>query len=239
MKLVGYLMQYNESSRGNLHRCLENLSAYCDDIVVYDDCSTDDSLAAIRQYTDHVIEGAHNDFNRETLHRQELLVLALSLGPDYIFWLDADETLDRAGTDGGLRELCERGGSWSFEEVTLWRSTAWRRMDYLGKGRFNRLWKNNGQLGIQVQDGLHRQLYPHGLGLVHEAPHRVLHYGYATKEAIERRWRERTALEVPFGFRSKGLDERNMTLEPVPQEWFPKPRTTCYSADIMREAGLL
>ena len=239
MKIVGYLMQYNESSRGNLHRCLENLATYCDEIVVYDDASTDDSLSVIDQYTDHIIEGTVNDFRNETSHRQQLLELALSLSPDYVFWLDADETLDRGGTEGGLRALCEKGGSWSFREVNLWRSTAWQRKDYLGNGVFTRLWKNTGDLNIKPSYGLHKQLYPLHLGPTQVSDIQVIHYGYATKEAIERRWVERTELGVPTGFRRQGIDETNMVLEPVSNDIFPKPQPVKYHPMIMKHAGLL
>ena len=238
MKLVGYLMQYNESERGNLHRCLENLSMFCDEIVVYDDGSTDDSLDVIRQYTDHVIEGNRNDFLHETAHRQQLLELALTLDPEYIFWLDADEIVSIAGVVGGVRKLCASGVSWSFPEVTLWRSTAYKRTDYLGAGRFTRLWKNTGGLSIPIQAGLHQQLFPGGLGEVQKSGIDVIHYGYATKEAIERRWHERTRLGVPVDFRKNGVDERNMVLEPYSSYNFPKPRPQTYSPDIMKEAGL-
>ena len=138
MKIVGYLMQYNESSRGNLRRCLENLNSYCDEIVVYDDGSTDDSLEVIADFTEHVIVGGKNDFINETQHRSDLLRKALEFDPDYIFWLDADEVLDMGGTCGGLKELCDMGQSYSFPEITLWRSLRWCRMDYLGEGCFVR-----------------------------------------------------------------------------------------------------
>lgn len=238
MNLVGFLMQYNEASKGNLHRCLENLSTYCNHIVVYDDGSTDNSLEIIREYTDFVIAGKSNDFLQETAHRQQLLELALGLDPDYIFWLDADETLDANGTYGGLRRLCDGKHSYLFEEVTLWRSPAWRRMDYLGQGRFLRLWNVKDIQSIPRATGLHRQLYPSGLQHVAGAPYRVLHYGYATREAIEARWRERSRLGVPVEQRRQGLQEQNMKLEPVPQEWFPKPRPTQYALDIRKDAGL-
>jgi len=248
VKIVGVLMQFNESLRGNLRRCLGNMARYCDDIVVYDDGSTDDSVDVIREFTDRVIVGESNDFINETAHRSMLLKKALTLGPDYLFWLDADEVLDRGGTCGGLRELCDTGISYSFPEITLWRSLRWARTDYLGKGCFCRLWKNTGQLDIPVRRGLHKQLYPNGTGPIERTTHRVLHYGYATRESIERRWDERTRLKVPTHFRQKGINERTMKLAPVPQEWFPpgvepppdepKPARIRYADHIMRQLGL-
>jgi len=248
VKIVGVLMQFNESTRGNLRRCLENMTRYCDEIAVYDDGSTDDSTDVIHEFTNNVIFGGRNDFMKETQHRSLLLSRALTLGPDYLFWLDADEVLDRDGTCGGLRKLCETGRSYGFPEITLWRSLRWCRTDYLGQGCFTRLWKNNGSLDIPIVKGLHKQLYPNGLGEILRSSHRVLHYGYATKEAIERRWDERTLLNVHVNFRRKGIDERRMKLAPVPAEWFPpgidpppdepKPEPIGYQAHIMNQARL-
>ena len=247
MKIVGVLMEYNESSRGNLRRCLGNMERYCDEIVVYDDASLDDSRKVALEFTDHVIVGAVNSFINETVHRSKMLKKALELGPDFVFWIDADEVLDRDGTCDGLRSLCEKGFSHKFREVTLWRSQRWQRLDYLGEGNFIRLWKNTGGLAIPHSKGLHKQLTPNGLGEVHQAPYRVLHYGYATQEAIERRWDERTKLGVSTGFRRKGINETYMKLDAVPAEWFPPgteapdepmPKPIRYSDHIMHQAGL-
>lgn len=249
MKLCGYLMQFNESSRGNLRRCLESMSCYVDNIVVYDDASTDDSVSVIREFTDHVILGERNDFANEISHRQQLLASALALSPDYILWLDADEVICRRGAEGGLRALCETGKSFNFDKITLWRSQTWCRLDYLGTGRFLHLWQNTGHLTIPSADGLHQQPFPNGLGELGTAPHiRVLHFGYATQESIERRWRERTKLGLPIGFRRNGIDERKMQLKAVPLDWFPAgvdvprdepmPTPIRYHPEIMQEAGL-
>lgn len=246
MKLVGIVQVYNEVERGNLQRCLQCMVRYCDDIVIYDDGSTDNSVEVAHQFTDHVLCGEVNDFANETRHRNAMLQCAVGLGATHVFWLDADEVLEWDSRQA-IWDLCERGGSWSFEEVTLWRSTHWRRMDYLGSGWFTRLWQVFDGIRIREQRGLHRQLYPEGLEAERAAP-RVLHFGYVTQEAIERRWRERTQHGVPVDIRRRGLDESCMILEPVPEEWFPpsveidineeKPTPIRYAEDIMAEAGL-
>jgi len=245
MKLVGIVMEYNESSRGNLRRCLDNMKLYCDEIVVYDDGSTDDSVAVAQEYTKHIIASSDNDFMAETEHRQMLVDYANALKADYIFWLDADEVLDRNGTKG-IRDLCH-GPSYGFREVTLWRSDLWKRTDYLGSGWFTRLWKNTGHLRIPPARGLHKQLHPDGLEVI-PSKFEVIHFGYATKEAIERRWRERSALGVSVIKRKAGIDERNMVLERISLATFPPgieidnetkmPTPIKYHPDIMKEAGL-
>lgn len=248
MKLIGFLQQYNENTYGNLRRCLENLSRYCDEIAVYDDGSTDDSLDVVREFTDLIIEGGVNDFLNETTHKQRLLGLALTRSPDYLVWLDADEVFDRGATEGGLRRLCETGKSWTFFDVTPWRSQTWHRLDVWEGANQPRLWKTTEGMQIPRAHGLHRQLYPDGLDLSTCRDHRVIHYGFSSKEAIERRWRARTAHGMPIEDRRHSIDEREMQLERLPPERFPpgidvptgepKPESIRYAEDIMAEAGL-
>lgn len=248
MKIVGIVQVFNEVRNGNLRRCLDNLSRYCDEIAVYDDGSDDDSVSVARTYTPHVIEGGVNDLTMETEHRQRLLDLALTLAPDYLCWLDADEVFDRGATEGGIRQLCETGRSWEFHEITLWRSQTWRRVDIWQGEKHPRLWKASPDMRIPQARGIHCPIVPAGLDVALCPDYRVIHYGFATQAAIERRWRARTALGVPVDVRRRTLDEREMQLERVPADTFPpgieyvenepQPTPIRYSEDIMREVGL-
>jgi len=225
MKICGFLQVYNELERGNLKRCINNFKKYCDYIAVYDDGSTDGSDGFLLRKGCLVIRDNKNDFLNETAHKQELLDYALSYYKDidWFFWLDADEVLDANGTKN-LRKFCEIADKegYYFKEITLWRSDCWARKDYLGNGKFLRLWKNNGKLRFKIVRGLHADLFPKGISTIGEAPFSVIHYGYATKEAIVRRWFERTKYGVPFEIRRKCIDESNMVLEHVPHELFPE-----------------
>ena len=100
---------YNEADKGNLERCLINCKQWADDIVIYDDTSTDNSVEVAQKYTKHIIRGKVNNFCAELDHKQQLLELALTLNPDWIMWMDCDEILDRKGTLGGLHVLAEQG----------------------------------------------------------------------------------------------------------------------------------
>ncbi len=248
MKLIGMVTMFNESSRGNLRRCLDNMRRYCDEIAVFDDGSEDDSVAVAKEYTPHVLERGSNNYLHETRNRQKLLAFIMSRKPDYVLWLDADEIMDKRATEGGIRALCETGLSYEFDMVNIWRSTTWQRMDYLGHEWKIRLWKSDGKLSIPISDGLHQQVWPGNL-TVGKSDLLVLHFGYATREAIERRWRERSLHNVPIPWRRKGVDERGMKMIPVPLDLFPSgidvpanepmPTPISYAPDIMREAGLV
>ncbi len=232
MKICGFLQIYNELEKGNLKRCITNLKKYCDYICVFDDGSTDGSTEYLIKEGCKVIKGLKNDFLNETKHKQWLLETALSCYKDidWFFWLDCDEVLDANGTKN-LREFCEKADKegYYFPEITLWRSESWKRMDYLGQGKFLRLWKNNGKLKFNIAHGLHADLFPQGLSSIGNCDFNVLHYGYATYEAIVERWRERTRHGVAVEIRKKGLDESQMVLEPVLPNLFPedcKPKRT-------------
>ncbi len=224
--ICGFVQCYNEESKGNLRRCLDNMQRYCDEIAFYDDGSTDNSVEVAKEYTGLILEGKENDFLNETAHKQQLLEFALKKRPDidWFFWLDCDEVLDRKGTNS-LRDFCEfasgADGYW-FPEITLWRSDCWARKDYLGSGKFLRLWRNNGRLKFAVGKGLHLDLFPQGLGKQGLAPFTVIHYGYSTYRFIVDRWRERTAHGVPVEIRKKCLDESGLVLEHVSHELFPE-----------------
>jgi len=211
--------------RGNLKRCLNNLKEYCNYIAVYDDGSTDGSYKVLKEYGCDIIRGKPNDFLNETTHKQHLLSFALRLHPDidWFFWLDCDEVLDANGTKN-LRKFCEEAtqDGYYFREITLWRSDCWARLDYLGFGKFLRLWRNNGNLKFNIKKGLHADLFPQGLGSTSESHYSIIHYGYATKKAIVDRWQERTKYGVPVDIRKKCLDESELQLVRVPNHMFPK-----------------
>ena len=183
VKLIGQVCMHNEMEKGNLERCLENLRLYCDEIVIYDDASTDNSIEIASCYTSHIIRGEENDQMRELQHKQLLLDKALSLGATYLWWLDCDEVLDRPGAKGGLRNLCEHWpdglDAYSFKEINLWRSQTWARTDTLfTKARFVRLWKVTPGITFDVRKGVHLRLYPVTINFIKEATFGVLHYGF-------------------------------------------------------------
>ena len=64
LKLVGFVKCFNEGHNGNLERCLKHLSVFCDEIVICDDSSTDNSVEIAKKYTNQIIH-LPNDFNAE------------------------------------------------------------------------------------------------------------------------------------------------------------------------------
>ncbi len=190
IKLVGFLKVYNEEKSGNLERVLKHLKSFCDEIVICDCQSTDGSLDVIKKYTTHILS-EQNDFNNELHTKQRMLEYALTLDPDWIVWLDADELFDREGELGGIKKLCDYGNKngvdgFSFLEINLWKSTAAYRTDeFWGKGWYVRLWKNNGKLHFNTPAGLHHQQYPFGLGRIKKSGIKVVHFGFSSPDLIK------------------------------------------------------
>lgn len=237
MKLIGFTQIYNEVEKGNLRRCLDSLSKYCDEIVIYDDASTDDSVKVAREYTDLIIEGEVNEWGKEAEHRQRLLELALSRNPDWIFWIDADEVIEKAGEEGKLRELCEKADkdSYAFHEVNLWRSPAYHRLDNsYNDGWFCRLWKNTGELEIENKPGLHQRLVPQGLNNEGQSDIEILHYGFASDESILNKFTTYRAHGQSGWALWRLVDEKTLQVTRTKQEWFNYKLPTVNPNDVYR-----
>lgn len=238
MKLVGFMQIYNESSHGNLERCLKSMVNYCDEIVIYDDGSTDDSVDVAKKYTPLIIEGKKNDFSNELFHKQKLLEFALSRNPDWIFWMDADEVLEKKGEEGGLRYLCRTASnydSFAFKEVNLWRCHNYYRLDnQYNDGIFCRLWKNNGQLRMNTVKGLHHRQAPLGLTNEGTTDLRVLHYGFASDESIIRKYLTYKAHGQNGWALHRLIDERTLYVREADSGWFKEEPVKVNPNDIYK-----
>ncbi len=242
MKLIAFIQMYNEASRGNLVRCLQNVQQWADEICIYDDASTDNSVAIARRFTTHVIEGTANEFHKELSHKQQLLEYALKLKPDWIMWIDCDEILDREATTGGLRALTENAAidieAFCFRQLNLWRSQTYARVDSLfgpsrsvsstvanvPAGWFCRLWRVTPDIHFSIIDGVHRRLYPITIGTVRPAVFHVIHYGFwdykpMLKKIGAHTWDHATFLRL--GPTNWILDERRCECIRVSGDMFP------------------
>lgn len=191
-RIIAITQIYNEVRRGNLERFLSNIIPLVDDLVVYDDGSTDGTYERLQQATPHVLRGARNEFRHERAHRQLLVEKARKLGADFILWLDADEILTNGGRHALERlaaECCDRDAdAISLHEINLWRSANWRRVDNAyNDGWYVRLWRMRPDLAFQHlnRPGLHQQLFPDSIqNVVRSELLSVLHYGFASDENI-------------------------------------------------------
>lgn len=226
LKLVGFVKCFNEGSNGNLKRCLTHLSMFCDDIVVCDDSSTDNSLEIAKKFTSNIIQ-MPDDFVCEIAHKQKLLEKALELDPDWIVFLDPDEIFDRNGEIGGIRKLCHYGSkhgidSFLFRYYDLWQSKEKYRVDgNWSKYWQKKLWRNTGNLQFNVYNGLHRTQSPSGMTNMRRANIKLIHYGFDSDEKIDEKYKKYEHYGQIQPFLSKDNYEPVLELEDFSRDWLP------------------
>jgi len=227
-KIVCIAQIYNEIRKGNLERFVRYVMPLVDALVIYDDASTDGSYEYLLDHTPHVIRGTGNDFADEINHKQALLERALTLEPDFILWLDADEVL--GGTiEGKLQELCAYCAvngidGLAFHELNLWRSHSWRRVDNMyNDGWFVRLWRCTPEMNFsRDMHGLHKQQYPSNLRKIERTTvASVIHYGFASERSLAYKYLMYKAHGQSGWALDRFLDETTLRLEKVPQDVFP------------------
>lgn len=229
-KIVCICQIYNEMCKGNLERFVTYVKPLVEDLVVYDDGSTDGSYEYMLQQTPYVLRAAKNDFVNEQNHKQLLLQEALKLNPDFILWLDADEVLT-ANAAHCLQEWCKaceerQLDGVCFHELNLWRSHSWRRLDSLfDLGWFCRLWRVvPGICFSEPKPGLHQK--PHPVTIQHMAwaeDIQVLHYGFASQQHLAYKYLVyRSHGQRGYDMLDRLISEESLTLAKVPCELFPE-----------------
>jgi|TARA_B100000315_G_scaffold259901_1_gene317963 hypothetical protein len=226
LKIIGFVKSFNEAKNGNLERCLKHLSEFCDDIVICDDSSRDNSVQIARKYTNNIII-MPNNFKKELQHKQKLLELTLSLNPDWIVWLDPDETFERAGELGGIRSLCEYGDkrgidSFSFLYHNLWKARDHYRVDERWWTNWQpKLWKNTGNLKFESEEGLHLKQSPSGLINDKRTDIKIIHYGFSTSDFVKKKYETYKSLGQSGRYLDRIIDEKGIKLKKFEIDWFP------------------
>lgn len=191
-KIVAIAQIHNELRKGNLERFIKYVLPNVDDVVIYDDVSTDGSYEYCKKYTSHVIRGTKNSFTNEWQMKQKLVEKALTLNPDFIILIDADEVI--TDTNGSkLQELSK----WVIEkdldgalihDINLWRSSSWKRTDSdFDSSHFPRFWRvKDGNLTYtNRKEGLHQSPAPDQIkNLKRQSIVSFLHYGFASEKNI-------------------------------------------------------
>lgn len=228
-RIVGIAQVYNEIRKGNIHRFVDHILPVVDELVVYDDASTDGTLEYVMAHTPHVIRGCRNEFDSEIAHKQQLLERALTLNPDFILWLDADEVLT-AGAAEALQHLCasciEKGlDGIALHELNLWRSRTWRRTDSLyDDGWFVRLWRVTSGMHYRPAKGLHLSQHPVTVRRIARAcDPAVLHYGFSDERNLAHKYLTYRA-HGKRGYEMLGrlIDEEQLVVERVAPGLIPE-----------------
>jgi hypothetical protein len=229
-KIIGICQIYNELRKGNLERFVKYFRPLVDQIVAYDDHSTDGSYEYMLQYTPYCLRGEANDWRNEISHKQILLNQALALNPDFLLWLDADEVLS-ANAAARLEPLCDycvqhQLDALAFHELNLWRSNSWRRIDSLyDDGWFVRLWRAVPGIGYHdIQSGLHQQSYPSTITRIEQNDEiQVIHYGFSSPKRLAYKYLiYQSHGQNGYLMLDRLIDESRLQLAKVPAQLFPE-----------------
>lgn len=229
MRIVAFLVLWNELKKGNLVRCLENAKRWSDHIVIYDDGSTDGSQDVYLDYTskDLIKLSQKNEFKKELYHKQELLEVALKLDPDWLGWIDGDTIFDKETTDdmeSVISKIESKGGDAGyFRNINLWKSESWYRIDNRwGTYDHCSVWKNTGWLHYNPTPQLHQNQYPIGLNHIVQSGNRILHYGFATKDNIVDKYIKYKECGQSGYHLNRIIDEQtSYTLLKADEDWYP------------------
>jgi glycosyltransferase involved in cell wall biosynthesis len=192
MKIYAFIQMYNEALTGNLVRCLNNCKQWADDIIIYDDKSTDNSVEIAKSYTKNIILGEVNEWVKETSHKQKMLeyIHNMDIKPDWILWLDCDEIITNDCIKS-LKQFCTENennniDAFTFQQINLWRGETYYRTDGVlygenpnGAGWFVRLWKYHSELSMLQKIGADQRLYPITIKNIKPCPFKIIHYGFS------------------------------------------------------------
>ncbi len=228
-KIIAITQIHNEIRKGHLQRFFEYLPKNVDEIVIYDDASTDGSWEYAQQFTPYVIRGNKNDFKNEREHKKIMLEKALELKAEFVLSIDADEVL--SDNDGSklqkLAEWVEKEGldGAYLRDANLWRSVNWARTDNdFDKANFLRFWKvKPGIMYSGIKSGLHMSPAPDGIKKVkNQDIVCFLHFGFATDKSIIAKYLTYAKHGQKGINLSRLIDESELTLRPVEENLFPK-----------------
>jgi hypothetical protein len=228
-KIVAIIQVYNELEKANLQRFFKYIKNCVDEVVVYDDCSTDGSYEYAKENTRWVVRGVKNDFISEIEHKQILLKPALSLAPDFILSIDADEVISR-GERNSLQELCKLCiekdlDGLEFQNINLWRSANWKRVD----SQFNdgwpiKFWRVKSDMSFDVsKKGLHQKPFPKNIKkTLKQNLLKIIHYGFSDDINLSHKYLTYKAHgQQGYDLLDRLVNEDQLVLEEVPNSLFP------------------
>ncbi|HPM28103.1 MAG TPA: glycosyltransferase, partial [bacterium] len=227
-KIICICQIYNELEKGNLRRFFKYIKPLVDEIIIYDDGSTDGSYEYCQKHANTVIRNAINNFTNEVRHRAKLLEKAKKRGADFVLWLDADEVItSNAQQLQKACDYCKKNmlDGLVFHEINLWRSNSWQRLDSLyNDGWFTRLWriKTNTRFN-KTKKGLHQSLVPDSIKkIIRYKSISVIHFGFVNDLNIAYKY---------FTYKKHGqrgyimldrlISEEKLVVKPVSPKLFP------------------
>lgn len=204
--IVAALLLRNEAGPDRyLRRVLDNVKTLCDDIVVVDDHSEDDTTRICREYGATVSQLTDNSAwwgTDETSARAHLWTLAAKVaGPDgWVYCADGDHILEGVTReDMHTLAAAEHVNGWAWPLMDMWSEDHFRIDGYWQAWRSPRVWMVKvppaGWQPAWTTRDIHAGHFPHNLEIhAAVAPGFIRHMGYARPEHREAKARKYLAL---------------------------------------------
>lgn len=178
----------------HIHEVLSQVLLLCQRVFVFDDHSTDDTIAICKSFGDRVsIFLSPFDGLDEARDKNYLLKKVIAAGPEWVLWIDGDEVLEGSGAKRLMR-AAENGrdtAAYYLRIAYLWGDAQHVRVDGI-YGKFKRpsLFRLKGQPVARLRfpssgrgGNFHCGNVPEGLvGSLRELDVRLKHFGYMTPE---------------------------------------------------------
>jgi len=205
LRFLGAMRIKNEAK--HIHEVLSRALLLCERVLVFDDHSTDETLAICQSFGDRVtIFGSPFSGLDEARDKNYLLKQIVEAGPEWVLWIDGDEVLERSGPEK-LRAAATRQAdvaAYSLKIAYVWNDPEYIRVDGI-YGRFTRpsFFKLKGQPVAKLHfqptgrgGNFHCGNVPRGLvGQVRELNVRLKHFGYMTQEQRQAKYAWYTSID--------------------------------------------
>jgi hypothetical protein len=203
ISFLGAMRVKNEAR--HLREVLESILPLCEQVFVFDDHSTDATVAICQLYGDrvHVFASPFEGLD-EARDKNYLLDHIVAARPQWVLWVDGDEILERSGPEQLRRAIVSAGRTavFSLAIAYVWDDPGRVRVDGIF-GRFTRpsLFRLEGQPVERLRfrssgfgGNFHCGNVPQGLiGDVRYCAVRLKHYGYMTAEQRQAKYAWYTA----------------------------------------------
>lgn len=195
MIITGFIQVRNEMESGHLNRFFTWNESLFDNIVAFDDKSSDGSAEFLKGKVDLLIEAKFCSFASELANKNRLIERARENFPEtnWYLWLDADEVLFTSRDE--LEILIKEAESNHCDGISLpltnlYKSEYFFRTDSSFDTLSNvRIWKNSPDLHFSAQVGLHRSSHPTSIKKIfYKKDLYVTHFGFANKDLIAKKF---------------------------------------------------
>ncbi|MFA5385618.1 MAG: glycosyltransferase [Eubacteriales bacterium] len=228
-KLTAMMIVKNETNR-YLEEVIANTLYFCEEIVILDDHSTDNTVEIIdklqKEYPGRIrLSHARATWDNEGELRQELLDFALMANPDWLIAIDADELYESGMVEEVQRIISQDKAVWvGFRFYDMWNKESYRDDDIWPAGAIYapRMFRVEKGIEYKIRERNRHcgsiPVLPEGAYGTHSNI-RVKHFGWARPEDRERKYYERVAEDPNSSMFPRKVYEAILDSSPTLVKW--------------------